>query len=123
MIDKLEFFDWFSEIMKRAVLSRPQLPYFEEMKQLFLLNISAFLRLSSEKTHELINSHFSDCDLEIIENLARTEKLKTEYIEKRLKVRKNEKLKLMFLENLAKEKNVKKVGFRFCLSDKGKPPL
>ena len=50
-----------------------------------------------------------DCDSEIIKNLSKTENLKTEYLEKRLKVRKTNQLKLLYLENLAKENSVKKV--------------
>ena len=50
-----------------------------------------------------------DCDSEIIKNLCKTENLKTEYLEKRLKVRKTNQLKLLYLENLAKENSVKKV--------------
>ena len=53
-----------------------------------------------------------DCDFEIIKNLSKTENLKTEYLEKRLKVRKTNQLKLLYLENLAKENSVKKVKIK-----------
>ena len=81
------------------------------MKNLFIVNITTFLNLNSDKTHEFINNYFQDCDLEIIKNLSKKENLQTEYLEKRLKVRKTNQLKLLYLENLAKEKSVKKVIF------------
>ena len=67
--------------------------------------------MNSNKTHELINCYFQDSDLQIIKNLSNKTDLKTEYIEKRLKVRKSKELKLLYLENISKEGNVKKVKF------------
>ncbi len=81
------------------------------MKNLFILNISSFWLINSEKTHELINNYFQDSDLAIIKNLSNKADLETQYIEKRLLVRKTNQLKLMYLENLSKEKNMKKVHF------------
>lgn len=67
------------------------------------------LLVNSEKTHDIINNFFQESDIDIVKNLSNKTHLKTEYIEKRLKVRKSNELKLLYLENLSKEKEIKKV--------------
>lgn len=47
--------------------------------------------------------------MDIIKHLSNKAQLKTEYIEKRLKVHQSDELKLLYLENLAKESHVKMV--------------
>lgn len=47
--------------------------------------------------------------MDIIKHLSNKAQLKTEYIEKRLKVHQSDELKLLYIENLAKENNVKMV--------------
>lgn len=89
--------------------SKIQVNFYEEMKHLFISNISKFLNIDSEKTHNFINIYFQDSDAEIIKNLSNKAHLKTDYIEKRLLVKKTNELKLLYLENLSKERNVKKV--------------